>query len=221
MTARLSGERGITLIELIVALVLLGLIATALSGGLRFGARVWETGAKIGRDIERIQLAQDFLRRQIELADLRPRAGRARRRRDRIVQISGEGDQFRFTSLLPVHLGTPGYYMFDIFLSDGALQLKWSLIDGRDEAPQSGDEQATSRTTILIDRVVGIAFDYASGPQGGDAPEWQPDWSSKLGVPGLVRLKVDFARHDRRYWPELVIAPKLIGGRRRRGARGR
>ena len=38
-----AAERGFTLLELLVAITLLGLLMAALFGGLRLGTRVWET----------------------------------------------------------------------------------------------------------------------------------------------------------------------------------
>jgi prepilin-type N-terminal cleavage/methylation domain-containing protein len=40
---RRATEHGFTLLELLVAITLLGLLMAALFGGLRLGARVWET----------------------------------------------------------------------------------------------------------------------------------------------------------------------------------
>ena len=41
---RANGERGFTLLELLIAMTLLGLLMLGLFGGLRLGARVWEAG---------------------------------------------------------------------------------------------------------------------------------------------------------------------------------
>ena len=39
-----SRSAGFTLLELIIAIALVGLVAVALAGGIRLGARVWEAG---------------------------------------------------------------------------------------------------------------------------------------------------------------------------------
>lgn len=212
MSGRRDGQRGLTLIEVIVAVVLLGLISVVLSGGLRFGARVWETGARIGRDIERIQLVQEFLRRQVRQADGRPRAGFRGRRTDAAI-FQGEKDRLRFKTLLPAHLGTAGFYTFELFLADGALQLTWTLISGLDD-DQEIDDPDRHRTTLLLDRVLGLELAYAARPaKGEEALEWLETWPGEqaAALPVLLRLRLSFARADRRYWPELVIAPRLSG----------
>ena len=60
---------GFTLVELLVAITLLGLIAVALSGALRFGARVWDVGTERGAQSSRVEAAQNFLRRRIAEAN--------------------------------------------------------------------------------------------------------------------------------------------------------
>ena len=60
-------RRGFTLVELLVVMTLLGLIATALFGGLRFGVRAWESGGARSAAFAEIEIAQSLLRRLLEL----------------------------------------------------------------------------------------------------------------------------------------------------------
>ncbi|MDH3594369.1 MAG: prepilin-type N-terminal cleavage/methylation domain-containing protein, partial [Rhodospirillales bacterium] len=59
---------GFTLVELLVALTLLGLIFVALFGGLRFGTRTWETGNQRSEAFAEVEVMQSLLRRQLAQA---------------------------------------------------------------------------------------------------------------------------------------------------------
>ncbi|MGZ8995206.1 MAG: prepilin-type N-terminal cleavage/methylation domain-containing protein [Rhodospirillales bacterium] len=64
MAAR-SSEAGFTLLELLAALTVLAVLMAMMFGGLRFGARVWESGDEGLRGLSELQTAAGFIRRQI------------------------------------------------------------------------------------------------------------------------------------------------------------
>ncbi len=69
MTPRIdSRQRGFTLLEILVAVTLLGLLMAALFGGVRLGVRAWEaSGARLDDDA-RLTAVQDFLRERLTQA---------------------------------------------------------------------------------------------------------------------------------------------------------
>ena len=66
--ARQAAEHGFTLLELLAAIMLLGLLMAVLFGGLRLGARVWETADARLDASTRIQIVQDFVRQRLAAA---------------------------------------------------------------------------------------------------------------------------------------------------------
>lgn len=207
MTARRPGDRqsGLTLVELLVALVLLALIATMMSGSIRFGVRAWESAdARVEQDT-RIQAVQALLRRQFNRAYPAPGAG-ARQRGQ--VEFEGRADGLSFVTALPAHLSPGGRSVVALegTRDDGeaALILRW-----RPHRPGFGeddDEEDWAENRVLIPRIEGLEFAYFGSEKAGDDPRWFDDWQQRRTLPALVRLRLRFAEDDRRTWPELVAA---------------
>ncbi len=203
-SARKRRAGGFTLVELLVALVLLGFISVLMLGGLRFGARAWEAGdARIQR-IADVQVAQRFLRRQIAAA--RPLASR-QDDRSSDIGFAGDGTRMRLIAPLPAHLALGGLYRVSLFVDDhdgrDRLMLAWRLYQSEDDdvRPAEGHE------SVLVDDVAEVEFSYLRvAAEGGDT-EWVDRWEDETGLPALVRVAISFDDDDGRTWPPLIVAP--------------
>lgn len=207
-TRHTGRQFGFTLVELLVAMALLGLISVLLFGGIRFGARSWEAGHERLEQINEVEVAQAVLRRLV---------GRARevtlfdanRSRD-AVPFYGRRDEIFFAAPLPAHRGIGGAYGFALQLSrhvDGDdLTLAWRL--QRPETPPSASEDFEDQTVLMSD-VRDLTITYYGAPEEGRAPDWMETWDGTNGLPQLVRVSVEFDVDDGRYWPPLTIAPAL------------
>lgn len=189
---------GFTLLELLVAMAVLGLLTVVLSGSLRFGLRAWETGQRASDALETASTVQPLLRRQIEQAyPLLARTG------EPAVVFEGGRQRLRFLTLLPERAGGGG--LADVALSyradaagGGRLEMAWQPL-GERERP------AASRT--LFDGVDALDFAYYGGERRTGTAEWRETWEDAGFLPALVRLRVRF--RDGRAWPDLVAAPAV------------
>ena len=197
---------GFTLVELLVAITLLGLIAVLLAGGLRFGARAWERGSEVAEDASDLALVQAFVRRQ--LGGARP----LRRRGEELAKaldFVGEPDGVEFVVLMPAHLDVPGFYRIAFRLErdqDG----RHLLMERR--TFDLGDDLGAGKVLdqrILIDRIAGGEFTYFGAAEEGDPPQWREQWQDATILPELVRLKMHFPVGDRRSWPELTMRTRI------------
>ena len=204
-SGRPARSPGFTLLELLLAITLLGLIAVMLAGGIRLGARVWETGEEHAEELARLEVVQGFLRRQLSQAHPLALPNNGSRRR---YAFEGGPERLQFAALAPPQFGLGGFSLLTLDLDEGEqgkrLRLGWRLYHPEmAERPGPGE----GRETVLAEGVAGIAFSYYGAPRRGEPPQWRDRWEGKRELPRLVRLRLEFA--DGRYWPELVVAPRV------------
>lgn len=187
---------GFTLLELLVAVTLLGFIVVGLSAGLRFGTRVWEaSGARTARH-----------------ADLDPVFAVLRALVADGLRLTGGAGSLQLVGLPPAALGNPVPHDMQLALSpDGRLLLRW-------RPHQRGADPATApafQEAELASRLAALEIAYLPrvSPGRGTAaqplPEWLPVWRDQARPPGLVRVRLRLPPGDRRRWPELVVAPAV------------
>ncbi|HRF63384.1 MAG TPA: prepilin-type N-terminal cleavage/methylation domain-containing protein [Candidatus Competibacter sp.] len=198
-----SRQSGFTLLELVVAITLVGLILVVLYSGLRLGLNGSDSGEQRAEATNRLRLAYEFLRRQLAQSMT---VYRMNDQRENVVVFSGQPDSIEFVAPMLTQLGQGGLYRVRIGASDGHLWIRWRLYQPND--PDAGEE----RERVLLEGVSGIEWAYF-GPERDDdqtPPRWRSDWASTERRPLLVRLNLT---HQGEPWPDLVAA--LIEGPRR------
>ncbi len=189
-----SPPNGFTLLELIVALTVLGFLLVALSQGMHFGLLAWGTEVRLTSGNDDLDTLDNTLRRVVEGADpgddLNP------------APFVGAGNQLECITALPTAAGAvPSRHMQATLLVDPAhrLVLRWRpYLHARRIGPSP-----SMTDTELVRAVAGIDLTYWR-PGGG----WTSTWRSP-NLPALVRVHVRFAAGDPRHWPDVVAAPRL------------
>lgn len=205
---------GFTLFELLVALSLLALLTVALSGQIRFGLRAWETGAAVADDLAELQTVQNFLRRQLTLAQaLREKADREEdddSRRNQPI-FAGEPRQLRLAVAGVPRLGPAPYNLIELSWrqrsGEGLLHADW-----RPHFPISRNSPAAEgRQRVLLTGVANVRFSYFGilDRRDRDAEaRWHDQWTAQAHLPRLIRIELEF-NDPARYWPELTVALPL------------
>jgi general secretion pathway protein J len=194
-----SGQGGLTLLELLVAITLLALLLVVLFGGLFLASRSWDAGSRRAEAGDEIRLVNRIVQRMLQ--QIVPVI--AQDSSGAHLAFSGEPHAVTFTAPLPAQLGPGGLYVISLeFVPDRAgLSLRMSY---RIYRPDSGSAQEAA-TRILAEGIDKGAFSYYGSPDGQRPPTWVEHWDSALRMPQLVRLAV--AAPDR-MWPVLTAEIK-------------
>jgi general secretion pathway protein J len=200
-----GSQPGFTLLELLVAITLLGLIATMAFSGLRLGTRAWETAAEQDHEI---YLVQQMLRTRLDAAhlltefDLPPEGTEP--------FFEGRRNRLSFLTVLPDLFGVAGLHRVTLEVegTEGGrrdLVLSWQLWRPGTEGPAPAPDDDSRR--VLLDGIEAAEFTYFGfGPDYGGRPRWQQAWRGRADLPSLVRIEVEKPGSP---WPSLVVAPQL------------
>jgi len=204
MLSRCTFDRqcGFTLLELLVALAVLGFLVVGLTQGVRAGLTMW--GAQTRRVAETGELdAGARVLRTLLSGISEPAPGTAGRGASGALKLEGRSDSLTFVGDLPTGLGTTRRANITLELVHDRLVLRWT--PHRHELTNAPEPEPVE--TELIRGVVQVEFAYWGAPAADQAAGWQTQWAS-LALPELIRVRLAFAKDDRRRWPDLITAPR-------------
>jgi general secretion pathway protein J len=187
-----SKPRGFTLLELLVALGLLGMLMVLLAATLGLGVRGW--AARGEQTVRHADL--DPVR--TSLAEL-VATGRL---------IHGDPGRLRLVARLPRSAKDDTLKEIVVEVEAGRLVLRHApFVRGR-------TAEAQAVTVELARGIAGLDAAFFQGPSaetsGEDRPlGWRAAWALADGIPRLVRLRLVLPAGDPRAWPDLVVEPRI------------
>jgi general secretion pathway protein J len=186
-------EAGFTLLEVMVALAVLGFLMIGLLQGTRFGLQAWDLQARLlGRSAD-LDVADRALRRIV--AQITPTDDPA------APGLRGTATGFDCVTELPATAALPTRLAQAVLGVDraGRLVLRWTpWLHARRLAPPPAPEESE-----LLRGLSRIEVAYWSAAMGGG---WLAAWN-RAELPDLVRIRFVFAPGDPRRWPDIVAAP--------------
>jgi len=178
---------GFTLVELVVALTVLGLLSAGLFSALRLSARTWDRGeARIAATGDAAAV-RGFLRSRLEAAEplLIPTGSESQ-----APSFVGTRKSLRFAAAMPPAVGIGGLYLFRLEQrSGGCGMLDWQLL-GSD--PLADVSDGRERPRPLFDGDVQLTLRYFGAAEPEARPQWYGRWEGER-LPRLIEITFERA----------------------------
>jgi general secretion pathway protein J len=199
-----NASRGFTLIELVIAFALLGMIMLLLYSAFDVAAKSWDRAETRTQETSDLRLVQSFLRREISHA-FPLRVGQAT---DSKIAFDGDAHLLHFVTALPGNVAGGGLSMVSLELGDEqtgkesshglnqatkALILKhvvpdadavdFSALDAADEADKS----------VLLNGIYELRLAYFGRDSDQAESTWRDSWKPGARMPALLRVELKLA----------------------------
>jgi general secretion pathway protein J len=196
------AQAGFTLIEVVLAMVLVGSMMLLVYSGLSFALRSWDAAEANGRRVADRRLAENYLRR--ELSELFPM-----RFKDPLqvkVAFEGAADHLRFVSARPPGIQMGGLSLVGIELRDNPEKRTRDLVMMRampDDAATDFGPLERAEAHLMLEGVDRVDFSYFGSENEFTEPKWQDAWEYASRVPELIRMRVRTS--DGSMLPDMVV----------------
>jgi general secretion pathway protein J len=193
---------GFTLLEMLVVLAVLGLLVVGLTQGVRASLTLWGAQTRRIGETGELDAGARILRTLLSGISASPSGGLAPGPAGS-TEIKGGPDSLAFIGDLPTGLGTTRRANITLELRQGRLVLRWT--PRRHELTSVPAPEPIE--TEVIRGVERLDLAYWGSPSPDQPAGWQTQWDGPE-IPELIRLRLGFAKGDRRRWPDLIAAPQ-------------
>lgn len=199
--------RGFTLLELLIAITIMGFILTLLFSGFSLASRSWDQAERYIDENSQIQTGLRFIRRLV----MQAYPHRWKNTTSQSIAFLGTSSSLHFIAELPTHLGGG---LQQIFLDVEEVEGKSSLILRYlplDHSAPEFEKIIDAKPYVVISEAQKITFMYFgqessnTGVVADAPPVWLTQWENPVVLPAMVRIRVEFAQQA----TDLLITPMV------------
>lgn len=192
MIERSKSQRGLTLVELVIALTLLGGLSLALGSTISIGARSAASAERKTEQARRFRIATDLLVRQIRsAAPLLVIAENEDDEEEPIPFFEGEQERLTFVTAMPQAPENSGYALVEYWLEGEVLMMSELPYFATFAGDAGRDLDHLKFSAPLLLDVGSISFEYRRS--SFETETWTTDWSAEDNdaLPAVVRIVVE------------------------------
>lgn len=187
-----SSKRGLSLLELLVALALLAAIMVGLLAATRMSVGMLDRTASISADNPSLAI-------RVRLRGWLERAAAPNIITNIPLVFEGDGQKFAFTTFAYAGFATDSAALrISVEIDGGDLNMTTTTLD------DDGNEITSYAHQLVTDASNATISYYDSAP---DVNDWVSSWDHSNRLPSLVRLEMDEGSTPD--WPSFIVAPAM------------
>jgi len=203
LVANIAKQRGLTLIELLISLVIISTVITLCANGFSFGNRVWAKVDEQQDHLDEVVSAQRFLRKALSEAVFYPL------NEDELKNnyFNGESEKMLFLAPSPQY-GLDDYlYIYELYKLKSGDTYNLSLRYLPANSYFSGTAKTTDKHVELVRDIKNLKFNYYGLNRLTGELAWFDAWLNQDVLPLLVSISVEYAG-EKQTWPTLIVETK-------------
>ena len=207
-----GSARGFTLLEVMLAIVLLALLLAGTWGAIRTAVHAMHSGEAAIDRTNRLRVAAEFTRHQI--SRILPLAYGSDDSTGTNYVFEGSANSMRFVAPMPGYLSKGGPYVQTLRIvgSRGGgkeLQFTDSMLNGFE---LDNKESSPADPAVLLDQIQDGKFEYRTLDDQGELTDWSDQWDDPSVTPVMVRIAITMRPEARIVFPDMEIPLMLDVG---------
>lgn len=204
---KIKPANGFTLLELLLAISLVGMIVASISGGMHLGRRVWETG-KASESLDELETAVRTVSmfiskaKPILISDVNAPADPPK------SLLTGSSNMLRFPALSEGNEQWGGLIITDIGVdqqgSNSELTI-WTTVLRYNSGSVDANRSMMRKASILTD-ISNFRLGYYGVIEKDHAPTWVDSWPSRPFIPLLISVSITAKRLGRLIEVSSIVA---------------